>query len=329
MDLHQIKRLEALGDDPAIGPYLPELTALVDGRINTILHNIKGAVLVRALEGLPDVCPSLRDADRDRIRIGTVDDLNERQATDLEAVLRGLKPWRKGPFDIFGIRLDSEWNSALKWARLADHLGSQMGKRVLDIGASNGYYMFRMVSRQPALVMGIEPYLNFYFQFQVLDRYLSFPQVYCVPLKLEEMPAMRRCFDTVLCMGIIYHRRSPLDTLLAIHTMMAPGGQLVLETLIMEGGGETALFPESRYACMNNVFFIPTVTCLSNWLRRCGFGQIRCVDISKTTVIEQRQTDWIDSKSLAEFLDPDDPGRTVEGYPAPVRAMVLATAIPR
>ena len=330
MDLHQINSLGSLVHDPVVGPFVPELMERVAVRHQVIFHrNKKGVKLSRVLAHLPDRKPSSINVDGDRIRIGAADDLDSGQADALMAGLKTLKPWRKGPFDVFGIELDSEWNSAIKWNRLVDHLGPQTGNRVLDIGSSCGYYMFRLATWNPELVIGIEPYLNFYFQYLALSRYLALPRLFCLPLKLEEMPTMRRCFDTVLCMGILYHRRSPLDTLLSIHGMMAPGGLLVLETLIIEGDAETALFPEKRYARMNNICFIPTIKCLKHWLRRCGFGQIRCVDISKTTPLEQRRTDWIDTQSLADFLDPVDPDKTVEGYPAPVRAMVLATALPR
>ena len=291
--------------------------------------NKKGIALARALDKLPDVDPSTTDANQARIRIGTSGDLDEGHLVSLHEALCDLKSWRKGPFEIFGIRLDSEWDSSIKWNRIAGHLGSLAGKRVLDIGSSCGYYMFRLAAEQPALILGIEPFLNFYFQFLALSRYQAFSRVHSLPLKLEEMPAMRRCFDTVLCMGILYHRRSPLDTLLQIHQLMVPGGQLVLETLILEGDGEVALFPQKRYAKMNNIFFIPTIACLTHWLTRSGFAHIRCVDVSRTTVKEQRKTRWVDTESLADFLDPENPGKTVEGYPGPVRAMVLATAGPR
>ncbi|BBO69539.1 tRNA U34 carboxymethyltransferase [Desulfosarcina alkanivorans] len=325
-----MNRLDALTHDPVVGPYAAELTEAVSRRNQAILRtDKKGLALARVLESLPDVAPSSTDANRARIRIGTAGDLNRDQIASLHTALRHLKPWRKGPFDFFGIPLDSEWDSSIKWDRLAGHLGPLAGKRVLDIGASCGYYLFRLAAREPELILGIEPYLNFFFQFLALARYLPCPQVHCLPLKLEELPAMRRCFDTVLCMGILYHRRSPLDTLRQVHRMMVPGGQLVLETLILEGRRALALFPEKRYAKMNNVFFIPTVACLTHWLKRSGFDGIRCVDISPTTLAEQRKTDWIDTESLADFLDPDDPEKTVEGYPAPVRAMVLATARPR
>ena len=319
--------LERLGSDAVIGDYLPDLIRLMDQKNAEISeHNKKGRELAGVLEDLPEAVPSSTDADRDRIRIGVSGDLGKAQQEALFNTLCRLKPWRKGPFEVFGVPLDSEWNSAIKWDRLAGHLGPQRGKRILDIGASNGYYMFRMAAREPVLIMGIEPHLNYYFQFLALSRYLPFTSLYNLPLKLEELPALTGCFDTVLCMGFLYHRRSPLDTLLQIREKMVPGGQLVLETLILEGEESVALFPEKRYAKMKNVFFIPTVACLGHWLRRTGFGAIRCVDISKTTIDEQRKTEWIDTQSLEDFLDPEDPARTVEGYPAPVRAMVLATA---
>ena len=322
-----MNRLDAFSRDPVLGSYLPELAATVDGRRHDIhCCNKKGIALAGALDRLPDVQPSSIDTDHSRIRIGTADDLDPSQMASLATALGELKPWRKGPFDIFGIHVDSEWDSSIKWNRLAGHLGSLAGKRVLDIGSSCGYYMFRLTARQPAVILGIEPYLNYYFQFLALSRYLDFPQIHCLPLKLEEMPSMHHCFDTVMCMGILYHRRSPLDTLLQIHGMMVPGGQLVLETLVLEGDGEMALFPQKRYAKMNNIFFIPTVACLTHWLTRSGFDAVRCVDVSRTTAREQRKTDWIDTESLADFLDPDDPEKTVEGYPAPVRAMLLATS---
>ncbi len=330
MDLHQINPLEMLSGDPVLSPYAPALTEAVQARHRSIFErDKKGINLARAVGALPGVRPSSIEIDEDRIRIGSAHDLEKSQYNSLLAGLKALKPWRKGPFEVFGIDLDCEWNSAIKWNRLADHLGDQTGKRVLDIGSSCGYYLFRMAARKPAVMIGIEPYLTFYLQYLALAGYLGLPNVCCLPLKLEEMPAMRRCFDTVLCMGILYHRRSPLDTLLSIHKMMAPGGLLALETLIIEGDSETALFPEKRYAQMGNIFFIPTVNCLTHWLARCGFGEIRCVDISKTTPEEQRRTDWIDTLSLSDFLDPNDPSKTVEGYPAPVRAMAVATALPR
>jgi tRNA (mo5U34)-methyltransferase len=115
-----------------------------------------------------------------------------------------------------------------------------------------------------------------------------------------------------------------LDTLVQLKQLLTAKGQLILETLIIHEDSDTVLCPQRRYARMRNVFFIPTIRCLQNWLQRCGFDSVRCVDVTPTTKVEQRKTFWIDSDSLDTFLDPHDDQRTVEGYPAPVRAMVVA-----
>lgn len=288
-------------------------------------RDAKVAALQRLLKQLPEIAPTRIALDRDCVAIGNASDLSDAQRSDLETVLKGLKPWRKGPFELFGIRIDSEWDSSMKWRRVAPHLAPLTGRRILDVGSSNGYYLYRMADAQPRLILGIEPYRLYYFQFLALQHFYDPPGLYNLPLKLETLPAMPQWFETILCMGVLYHRRSPLDTLSQLGDLLAAGGQLVLETLIIRGDGSQALFPRQRYACMRNVYFIPTVACLENWLVRCGFGDIRCVDIQTTTLHEQRKTQWVDSDSLDCFLDPEDAGLTVEGHPAPVRAVVVAT----
>ena len=282
--------------------------------------------LHRLFEQLPCVKPSLVELDRDRIIVGRRSDPTAEELARIDAALRALKPWRKGPFDIFGIQVDSEWNSALKWHRVAPHIASLSGRRVLDVGCSNGYYLLRMASQAPRIALGIEPYAAYYYQFQAIGHFLDLSGLHCLPLRLEDLDGISRWFDTVFCMGILYHRRSPMDTLARLKAMLRPGGQLVLETLIIDGDQDMALFPRDRYACMRNVFFIPTVGCLQNWMARCGLECIRCVDVTVTTIAEQRKTPWIDSDSLDSCLNPDDQRLTVEGYPAPVRAVVIAEA---
>ncbi len=304
-------------------PFAAKLNLLVQEALAG--RDAKVAALRKLLEQLPDIEPTRIALDRDCVTIGRPSDISDVQRSDLETVLKGLKPWRKGPFELFGIRIDSEWDSSLKWCRVAPHLAPLTGRRILDVGSSNGYFLYRMAHAQPRLILGIEPYPLYYFQFLALQHFIKPPGLYNLPLKLEALPAMPQWFGTIFCMGILYHRRSPLETLAQLGGMLAAGGQLVLETLIIRGDGSQALFPRQRYACMRNVYFIPTVACLENWLARSGFIDIRCVDITATTLQEQRKTPWVDSDSLDRFLDPGDPGLTVEGYPAPVRAVVLAT----
>jgi tRNA (mo5U34)-methyltransferase len=74
------------------------------------------------------------------------------------------------------------------------------------------------------------------------------------------------------------------------------------------------------------VWLLPTIAELTTWLTRSGFRDIQIVDQAITTTDEQRSTDWMTFESLAEALDPDDPSRTVEGWPAPRRVVVTALA---
>lgn len=280
-----------------------------------------------AFKNLPDLKASETNLFRDWIKIGTKKDINEKDFKNLLSVLKSFSPWRKGPFNLFGIEIDTEWASYIKWNRLKNQISPLNGKRVLDIGCSSGYYMLRMLEHNPSMVLGIDPQILFYYQFLTIKKYLDLPSVYYIPATMEELPTFHHYFDTVFSMGILYHRKSPVEALQNIHKNLKKNGELVLETLIIEGDTDTALFPVDRYAKMKNVYFIPTVKCLTSWLQRAKFSEIKTIDISLTTTEEQRKTDWINTESLEDFLDPKNVLKTVEGYPAPLRVVVTAKAL--
>lgn len=316
-----LARLQELG----LAGFRQDLARLIEEKthfVNEIDGNAKR--LLKRLDELPTVVPSIVELDADRIRIGAAADLDPLVRRDLRELLMGFSPWRKGPFDLFGIEVDSEWRSDLKWNRIKNEMASLRGRRILDVGSSCGYYLFRMAAAQPALALGIEPYAPFYCQYLLLQRLIGHRDVHCLPVKLEELPPLENYFDTLFHMGVLYHQRSPIDALKQLAGLLRSGGELVLETLVIEGEDELALSPSGRYAKMNNVFFLPTVHCLTGWLARAGFHHIRCIDLTWTSEQEQRRTDWIQTESLSEFLDPADLRKTVEGYPAPLRAMLLA-----
>jgi tRNA (mo5U34)-methyltransferase len=76
---------------------------------------------------------------------------------------------------------------------------------------------------------------------------------------------------------------------------------------------------------MRNVWFLPSPPTLVRWMERVGFRDVRVADLNRTTVDEQRGTEWMQFDSLPDFLDPADQARTVEGYPSPLRAVLIAT----
>lgn len=248
------------------------------------------------------------------------------QQAAIEQALRGLHPWRKGPFQVFDTFIDTEWRSDWKWQRLMPHIASLQDRTVLDVGCGSGYHCWRMRGEGAQLVVGIEPTPLFVMQFQALQHFVQDHRVGVLPLGIEQLPDKLRCFDTAFSMGILYHRRSPFDHLLQLRDALRSGGELVLETLVIEGSEGETLVPSGRYSKMGNVWFIPSCATLELWLRKTGFRNVRTVDVTSTSTDEQRRTDWMQFHSLAEFLDPNDHSKTVEGYPAPRRAILLADA---
>ncbi|GLX77249.1 tRNA U34 carboxymethyltransferase [Thalassotalea insulae] len=276
----------------------------------------------KTLDALPNTTPSNVDLTNGVI-VGDSNDITPGEYKRIENLLRKFKPWRKGPYHIHGLHIDTEWRSDFKWDRLAPHISSLQDKYVLDIGCGSGYHLWRMRGNGAKFVVGIDPTQLFYTQFNAIQHFINDPAVNLLPLGVEDLPELE-AFDSVFAMGVLYHRRSPIDFLYQLKAQLVKGGELVLETLVVDGDANTVLVPGERYAKMRNVWFLPSCEAMSGWLTRCGFSNIRVVDTDITSFEEQRKTDWIDTESLQDFLDPADPSKTIEGYPAPKRAIFIA-----
>jgi len=246
-----------------------------------------------------------------------VDDLER-----LQQQLFNLHPWRKGPLELGGVRIDTEWRSDWKWERLKPHLDLD-DQRILDIGCGNGYFGLRMLAAGAKLVIGIDPTLVFIMQWLAMQKLCPGLNNFVLPLGIEHLPANTAGFDRVFSMGVLYHRHNPVEHLELLKKLTLPGGQIVLETLILEGETQKILKPSGRYARMRNVHAIPTLTVLQDWLGQAGLSEAMVLDVSKTTIDEQRTTDWMTFESLRECLDVKNPSVTVEGHPAPIRAALL------
>lgn len=311
-------------DRPALRPWLSTIPAQMDRLFSELRHGDLEKWR-RIVERLPTVCASMIDLNCGSIRIGGEDDCDSLTRQTIEGLLRAFHPWRKGPYDVHRVFVDTEWRSDLKWDRLGGHIQPLNDRWVLDVGCGNGYHCWRMAGCGAQHVIGIDPTLLNVMQFHAIKHFAGpeFP-VHVLPFGIESVPPKLKAFDSVFSMGILYHRRSPIDHLLELRDCLRPGGELILETLVIDGRLGETLVPEGRYAQMRNVWFIPSPNTLASWLKRCGFKNVRLIDVSKTTTREQRSTDWMHFQSLADFLDPHDPNQTCEGLPAPKRALFLA-----
>jgi tRNA (mo5U34)-methyltransferase len=302
------------------------LAPLLDAKARWINQDKKGFLRYRRpMQAVADLRASSCDFSSSIVRIGLAEDLSPEQRCQVNHVLRGLMPWRKGPFSVFGIDIDAEWQSNRKWQRLEAELPELSGKTIGDIGCNNGYYMFRMAHHHPAFVLGMEPYAQHYFTFHTLNGFAGCQNLTVELLGIEHLPLMPTCFDVLFCLGILYHRSSPIDCLRDIHRALKPGGFLLLESQAIPGQDPVALFPERTYAKVPGTWFVPTAACLEHWLQRTGFSNIRCFCTHAMNGQEQRKTDWMVFESYTDFIDKDNPSRTIEGYPAPIRVFFKAT----
>ncbi|MDR0218637.1 MAG: tRNA 5-methoxyuridine(34)/uridine 5-oxyacetic acid(34) synthase CmoB [Enterobacteriaceae bacterium] len=278
---------------------------------------------VKSLENLPEIAPAHVDL-KNGVIATHEPELPDGEKTRIHNILKTLMPWRKGPFSLYGVDVETEWRSNWKWDRVLPHLSPLNGKTVLDVGCGSGYHMWRMLGEGAEFVVGIDPTQLFLCQFEAVRKLLGNDQrAHLLPLGIEQLPELK-AFDTVFSMGVLYHRRSPLDHLWQLKNQLVSGGELVLESLVIEGDENHCLIPGERYAQMRNVYFIPSAAMLKIWLEKCGFVDVRIVDHSITTTEEQRRTEWMKTESLANFLDPADQSKTIEGYPAPLRAVLVA-----
>jgi len=271
------------------------------------------APLRAALESLDDVVCEVELGDVVKIS----GDFDEEK---IRSVAKELMPWRKGPFQIGETFIDAEWKSYIKYNLLRPHFDLK-GKKVADIGCNNGYYMFRMQEDEPALLVGFDPSPLYKTQFDFINHFVKSEIVYEL-LGVEHLEFYDEKFDTIFCLGVLYHRSDPVAMLKSLYKGLEKKGEVILDTFYIDGDEEMALCPESSYSKIPNIYFVPTIKALKNWCMRAGFTAFELLETSVTDAGEQRKTEWIEGQSLEDFLDENDKSKTVEGYPAPQRVYV-------
>lgn len=278
------------------------------------------APLREALKNLPNV--KVENIKLDDV-IEIEGEISKEDLLSLKEIALLMRPWRKGPFKIFDIFIDSEWRSYIKYNLLKPYFNLE-NKSVADIGCNNGYYMFRMLKENPKEIVGFDPSALFKTQFDFINSFIKSDIVFEM-LGVEHLPFYEKKFDTIFCLGVLYHRSDPVSTLKALKKGLNPNGELFLDTFFIESNEEIALIPRGRYSKIPNIYFIPSIKALSNWCERAGFKDFIVLEKRVTDTKEQRKTDWIYGESLDNFLDPNDSSKTIEGYPAPRRVYIKAS----
>lgn len=246
----------------------------------------------------------------------------EREFDDeIYQIALNLKPWRKGPFRINELFIDSEWQSFVKFNLLKPHLSELFGKVVADVGCNNGYYLFKMLEFAPKKLVGFDPSARTFLQFRLINA-LAKTSVKYELLGVESLPSYEHKFDIIFCLGVIYHRSDPLKMLKELKASLNKGGVVFLDTLYIADEREIALVPRQTYSKIANIHFVPSISALRNWCERAGFKGFEVLATRATDSFEQRKTAWSEGFSLSDFLDKDDEKLTCEGYPAPQRVYV-------
>ena len=245
---------------------------------------------------------------------------NYKDVAHLKDVAKMMMPWRKGPFKVFDIFIDTEWKSDIKYNLLRPHFNLK-NKKVADIGCNNGYYLFRMQEDEPKSLVGFDPSPLYKTQFDFINRFVKSEIIYEL-LGVEHLEFYEEKFDTIFCLGVLYHRSDPVSMLKSLYKGLENKGEVILDTFYIDGEVDMCLCPKSSYSKIPNIYFVPTISALKNWCLRAGFNEFELLEKSTTSSDEQRKTEWIEGQSLEDFLDPIDSSKTVEGYPAPKRVYV-------
>jgi tRNA (mo5U34)-methyltransferase len=182
--------------------------------------------------------------------------------------------------------------------RIPDDLS---GKRVLDVGAWDGYWTFEALRRGARRVLAIDDFSDYMGTLKESDRHawatfdfcrevLGYGEDRCQRKELSVYEVSEESvgrFDVVFCFGTLYHLRHPL---LALDRLGAVTDERIfVESAILDdyspyrgglgqgypGGQMVAEFyPDNQYGGNATNWWVPTVLCLAHMVRMAGFDPV-------------------------------------------------------
>lgn len=175
----------------------------------------------------------------------------------IESLAWDLRSWRKGPFFLEDLHIDSEWQSFVKWDLLLPYAQNLLENAIVgDIGCNNGFYLFAMSLHKARKLVGFDPSALFFCQFCFINHFLDLPIEYELlgvqdldeylksqnALKSRKTNALssrssatkREKFDVLFCLGVLYHRSDVFATLKSLANALDSGGVAFVDTLVID-----------------------------------------------------------------------------------------------
>jgi tRNA (mo5U34)-methyltransferase len=270
-------------------------------RLDTAMASIREAV-ERQLGTERPVAADVDPASLVRFSDSLPSDLPDDERARLAARAEELQPWLQGPFLLGGdLVIGGAWRNDQRWIQLGEQLPTDMsGMRVLDVGSNAGYDPFMFRSRGADYVLGCEP-----FQFIEQARFLE--SIYDTGVDFQQLawqqldPEQHGTFDLVHCNGVLYHEREPLALVERLGRMTAPGGTVLLGSMMLEDPSlsEYARFVPGGYYGDETWWWVPGRLALRWMLETCGLDVVDVLEV---------------------FPGPPGEFRTVNGYLRATRA---------
>lgn len=182
------------------------------------------------------------------------------------------------------------------------------GKRVLDVGAWDGFWTFEALKRGAREVVAIDDFSDemgtavnaerrAWQNFDLCREVLGYDTQRCQRHEMsvyEVSEARLGRFDVVFCFGLLYHLRHPL---LALDKLGAVcNGEIYVECAILDDfspyrggvgqgypGGQMLMefYPRDEYGQNLTNWWVPTLACLGNMVGSAGFPQVKAWKLVK------------------------------------------------
>lgn len=185
-----------------------------------------------------------------------------------------LQPWLQGPFLLGGdLVVGGVWRNDHRWVHLESEVPEDLGgARVLDVGSNAGYDPFMFHLRGAGYVLGCEP-------FEFVEQAMFLESVYRTGIDFQRIgwqeldPARQETFELVHCHGVLYHEVDPIGLLARLREMTAPGGTLLLGSMMLADPtlAELVRFVPESYYGDPTWWWVPGPLALRSMIESVGF----------------------------------------------------------